>query len=416
MTEAFGSRLPAGTVTFLFSDVEGSTERLQRLGDRYRDELEAHHRILREAIQTSSGEIVDRHGEEVFAVFARARDAVAAAVEIQRRHSGGALRVRLGLHTGEPAQTGEGYLGLDVHRAARICAAGHGGQILASQTTLALVAGVAARDLGEYALKGIPAPERIYELPVPGLARSFPPLRADPAGRKRRADRPGKRGLRERAWAVRAALPATPEPERAAVARLGAALFQAEHADRDAAAFLRRIDRRDIERRLKSYRGMSLNSRRAAWQAGKLEQSVQLLDSLAAARETLLTVGCREPPDAHEISEATKNLDQLLDEARETIGDSAERLRRTLSPGVYRSPSGEYVVLAYDTAGIERRHHFKTRREARAYRKVVREADTDWRLSYEPSRAGHAGGGGSVGGASGDPGGGGNGGGGGGGG
>ena len=137
--------LPTGTVTFLFTDIEGSTRLLQQLGDRYPDLLSEHHRLLRAAVEVRGGRVVDTQGDAFFVAFSRAADAVAAAIEAQRSiaaHSwpeGADLRVRMGLHTGEPASSGGGYVGLDVHRAARICAAGHGRQVLLSEATRALV-------------------------------------------------------------------------------------------------------------------------------------------------------------------------------------------------------------------------------------------------------------------------------------
>ena len=138
--------LPTGTVTFLFTDIEGSTTLLQRLGDRrYAEVLEQHRGLLREAFEEGKGQEVDTQGDAFLVAFSRARDAVATAVAAQwalTNHSwpdGASLRVRMGLHTGEPLSETEGYVGLDVHRAARICAAGHGGQILLSGTTRELV-------------------------------------------------------------------------------------------------------------------------------------------------------------------------------------------------------------------------------------------------------------------------------------
>jgi len=179
---------PRGTVTFVFTDVEGSTALLKRLGDGYADLAQQHRAILREEFAARGGAEMDTQGDAFFYSFPRARDAVAAAVAAQRRlaeHAwpdGGAVRVRMGLHTGEPVVGKEGYVGIDVVRAARICAAGHGGQVLLSAATHALVAGslpdgVAERDLGEHRLKDIDRPERIYQLDVAGLQSSFPPLR-----------------------------------------------------------------------------------------------------------------------------------------------------------------------------------------------------------------------------------------------
>jgi predicted ATPase/class 3 adenylate cyclase len=159
-----GRDLPAGTVTFLFTDVEGSTRLLQELGDGYADALTEHRRVLREAFAAHGGAEVDTQGDAFFVAFARAKDALGAAADAQRALAGGPVRVRIGVHTGEPLVTDEGYVGIDVHRAARIAAAGHGGQVLVSQSTRDLVGAEALRDLGEHRLKDLTAPERIFQL------------------------------------------------------------------------------------------------------------------------------------------------------------------------------------------------------------------------------------------------------------
>jgi class 3 adenylate cyclase len=178
------SALPSGTVTFLFSDIEGSTRLLHELGERWEEALSAHNRILREAFAAAGGREVDRQGDSFFAVFARARDAVAAAAAAQQalaRHewpNEAAVRVRMGIHTGEPSVGGEGYLGVDVVRAARICSAANGGQVLVSESTRALVGGSEFEDVGVHQLKDIEQPERLFQLIVPGLPRTRPAPRA----------------------------------------------------------------------------------------------------------------------------------------------------------------------------------------------------------------------------------------------
>src|SRR5213596_3297090 len=129
------SELPTGTVTFLFTDIEGSTRLLHELGDDYADALAEHRRVLREAFARHGGVEVDTQGDAFFVAFARASDALAAAREAQAGLDGGPVRVRMGVHTGEPLLTDEGYVGLDVHRAARIAAVAHGGQVLVSLST-----------------------------------------------------------------------------------------------------------------------------------------------------------------------------------------------------------------------------------------------------------------------------------------
>ena len=173
--------LPSGTVTFLFTDIEGSTRLLQELGDEYATVLAEHRRILREALAAYSGVEVDTQGDAFFFAFDRATDAVAAAANAQRALASTPIRVRMGIHTGEPLRTAEGYAGMDVHRGARIAAAGHGGQVLLSQTARDLVeddlsSEFALSDLGEHALKDLTRPQRIFQLVAAGIERDFPPL------------------------------------------------------------------------------------------------------------------------------------------------------------------------------------------------------------------------------------------------
>jgi len=184
--------LPAGTVTFVFTDIEGSTELVKQLGDRYGDVLGAHRRLVRDMLAAAGGTEIDSQGDAFFFAFPRARDAVAGAVEVQREHAthdwphGALVRVRIGLHTGEPAVGEEGYLGLDVIRAARICTASSGGHVLLSETTRALIGsnlpdGVSVFPIGERHLKGLDEPERIYELEIDGAPAPAPAPAAAPA-------------------------------------------------------------------------------------------------------------------------------------------------------------------------------------------------------------------------------------------
>jgi class 3 adenylate cyclase len=181
------STLPGGTVTFLFSDIEGSTRLLEQLGDRYEDVHREHRRILREQLTGAGGQEIDTQGDAFFFSFPRAKDAVAGAVAAQRELAeaqwpdGVDVKVRMGLHTGEPTVGDEGYVGMDVVRAARICGAGHGGQILLSETTRALLGnnipdGTEIRDLGQAELKDIQH-ERIFQLALPDQRGDFPPLK-----------------------------------------------------------------------------------------------------------------------------------------------------------------------------------------------------------------------------------------------
>ena len=175
------AQLPTGVVTFLFTDVEGSTKLLHELGDEYAAALHQHRRILRGAFDAHDGVEVDTQGDAFFVAFARASDAVASASHAQQALAGGPIKVRMGLHSGEPRLTDEGYVGLDVHKGARIAAVGHGGQVLLSEATHALV-DAPVRDLGPHRLKDLTAPERIYQLEIDGLRTEFPLLKTLDAG------------------------------------------------------------------------------------------------------------------------------------------------------------------------------------------------------------------------------------------
>lgn len=168
------SRLPAGTVTLLFTDIEGSTRLLAELGDAYVELLSEHRTEVRRAFTAHGGIEVDTQGDAFFYAFASARSAVRAAGEVQEALERGRTRIRIGIHTGEPMLTDEGYVGMDVHRAARIMGAGHGGQVLISESTRDLLTdAVALRDLGEHRLKDLSAPQRLWQLGD----TDFPPLK-----------------------------------------------------------------------------------------------------------------------------------------------------------------------------------------------------------------------------------------------
>jgi class 3 adenylate cyclase len=192
-----GTALPSGTVTFVFSDIAGSTALLKQLGDAdYAQLLAVHRRLVREIFAAHEGQEIDTQGDAFFYSFVRARQAVAAAIEVTRAHAKGTwpggveVRIRLGLHTGEPAVGDEGYTGLDVVRASRIAATGAGGQVLLSDTTRAIVAGdlgegVDLRPLGERQLKDIDLPEPIFELVIDDASPAAPapvPAEEAPAG------------------------------------------------------------------------------------------------------------------------------------------------------------------------------------------------------------------------------------------
>lgn len=181
------AELPSGTVTFLFTDIEGSTA--LTLSDEYANALRKHRELLGEAVERAGGIVYGVLGDEVSAVFQTAAGAVAAASSGQRSFAAEAwpggvnVRVRVGIHTGRPAGEAGEYLGFDVHRTARICSAGHGGQVLISAVAndaLAdtLPAGLSLRDLGKHHLKDLPEPEHLFQLLIAGVRNDFPALRA----------------------------------------------------------------------------------------------------------------------------------------------------------------------------------------------------------------------------------------------
>ena len=170
---------PSGTVTLVFTDIEGSTRLLSELGEeRYAEALRHHRRVVREVFARFDGYEVDSEGDAFFYAFASAPAAVEAVDEAMRKLVDGPIRVRVGIHTGTPSLDPPKYVGLDVHRAARVMAAGHGGQVLVSHSTCALLNGrFDLRDLGDHRLKDFDAPERLYQLDVEGLRVQFPPLK-----------------------------------------------------------------------------------------------------------------------------------------------------------------------------------------------------------------------------------------------
>jgi DNA-binding SARP family transcriptional activator/class 3 adenylate cyclase len=189
--ERFAARsdFPSGTVTFLFTDIEGSTRLVRRLRDEYAGLLATHHRLLRDAIARFGGHEVDTQGDAFFVAFRRARDAIKAAADAQRAFAaeawpaGGEVKVRMGIHTAEPGVAETGYHGLGVVRGSRIGSAAHGGQVLLSAATRALVdsddvGGLSFLDLGSHRLRELEQPEQIFQLLIDGLPQAFPPLRA----------------------------------------------------------------------------------------------------------------------------------------------------------------------------------------------------------------------------------------------
>jgi class 3 adenylate cyclase len=185
------SSLPTGTVTFLLTDIEGSTALLRRLRDGYTPVLRDVRSLINAAVRTAGGRKVDATGDEFLAVFARPAPALLAAVEIQRALLERSwprrleVRVRAGVHAGRPTLTDTGYVGLSVHTVARVCFVGHGGQIVVSAQTKAALAremptGMRLRRLGTHRLVGLPRAAALFQLEAEGLGTRFPPLRISP--------------------------------------------------------------------------------------------------------------------------------------------------------------------------------------------------------------------------------------------
>ena len=204
-------KLPTGRVTFLFTDIEDSTGLVRDLGAAYAELIADHRRLVRDAVDASGGYEIDCRGDEFFLAFSRTADAVETAIAIQRVHESHqwpaerGVRVRMGIHTGRPEVEEDDYVGIDVHRVARLCSAGHGGQVLLSEAALDALEGVDVEDLGEHELKGLPQAERIFQLVHDGAESDFPPLRLlQPLGADAQAEPVG--GTSQKAAKLRVAL------------------------------------------------------------------------------------------------------------------------------------------------------------------------------------------------------------------
>jgi class 3 adenylate cyclase len=372
--------LPRGTVTLLFADIEGSTRHVQELGERYQHLLGQQRDILRASIRTHRGFEIDCRADELFACFVSADAALAAAVHAQHGllAKRSPMRVRMGLHTGAPALAEGAYVGLDVNRAARICAAGHGGQILVSATTEPLLpSGVHTRDLGSYRLNGVIEPERIFEVRTPDLPCGFLPLRAE------RADPPQTRRRRKQitpadtAWRIREAI--GPGPLREPLAALAAALFAADRELQRADVLIGRIDRRRLERHLAAQRATAASNEHAASRATQIDGKLRLLDRLVEERAAL-AASCSLAADLLErdptaemilrlrgrVEAATAALTTATDAAARAHDSLSYKLSRTRWRGVHRL-EGLYVVPYADHLGIDRQREFGDVREARHF-------------------------------------------------
>lgn len=375
--------LPCGTVTLLFSDIEGSTRHVQELGDCYEQALDEHRAILRAALRAHGGFEVDCRADELFACFVGAEQALGAAIDAQRtlQTTGSPLRVRMGLHTGEPTLTQPAYVGLDVNRAARICAAGHGGQILVSAATEAALPGtVQCRNLGSYRLRGVVEPERIFEVRTPDLLCGFLPLRAERSDTARRL--PWRQGRiatpGEAAWNAREAI--QPGPLQRPLAELAGALFAADRELHRADVLIDRIDRRRVERQLMVQRAAASSNEHADQRAGELGDKLALLDRLVEERQLVADLGAeaiallgRDPTAAaiarlrDRADTATGALATVTLATARSHDSLSFKLSRTRWRGVYRL-EGLYVVPYEDHLGIDRQREFARSRDARDFR------------------------------------------------
>jgi len=371
---------------------------------------------LREAAAAVGGVEIDCRGEEFLFAFARARDGVAAALAGRRAHAseawpdGEALRVRMGVHTGEPTVRDDGYLGLDVHRGARICAAAHGGQVLLSQATFDLIAGAAVDgpelvDLGEHRLKGLGGAERLYQVGDD----AFPALRVADAGvavagrehelaRLVRAAVRGPERLRELVAGLRRREPGLAElgwraralrtpAERDALDPLGGDLFAAARSVADVDGYLERIDRKGLASRAADYSALGVISERAAREADSYARQVADIEDLFETRARVpglareVDVALSQSGDRAEIGRRvralTATLDAQLEQARNDLGAMSVKLRRTWVRGVYRLGSS-YAVPYYDDLGVEARKEFETLSDARRFRAAIRVKEKEW--------------------------------------
>src|SRR3954452_23142670 len=392
--------LPGGVVTFLFADVEGSTRLVQQLGeDDYATMLAGLRRVLRTAVSEHRGREVDCRADELFAVFGEATWAVASAASAQHALArvvwarGSDVRVRMGLNAGQATVADGADLGSAVNRASRICSAGHGGQVLVSQTVRDVVAEtVAWRELGEFALAGFSSPERIFQLVIPGIRQEFPAPRVPRVKTGRRLRWPASRGspaVADLAWQVRVLLPRVGDDVREAWGGLGASLFTGQRAAERADVFLARVDHERLAARLAGQQEMVGFSARARREAESIESEVAAVAQVASRRRALAgsaaeaeSVIDRLEGITHRditavrarIDDATTMLDDAVTSTAAHLNPLCYKRHRTRYRGVYRS-SGRYVVPYIDTLGAERLRDFESLAEARNFRAACRIAE-----------------------------------------
>ncbi|MFO7571826.1 MAG: ABC transporter substrate-binding protein [Gaiellaceae bacterium] len=341
------SDAPRGTVTLLFSDIERSTALVRELGQRYGQTLTEHRQILQEAFERHDGHLVDVQGDSVFVAFPRAHDAVAAAAEAQRALAahrwpeGSTVRVRMGLHTGEPAVEDGRYVGLDVHRAARISAVGHGGQVLVSEATYDLVQqdlpdGERLLDLGVRRLRGLAEPEHLHQLVVDDLPSEFPPLRTGDGRSRSRSRRVPVVGALVLAVAlVSVAIvrwDRAEEPRIADVDKDTVGLIAAQSAD------VRAVARASVPP------GTAAGGDGSLWYVGTLDGTAVRVDGRSG--ETVQTIDVGTDADAISVGGGAAWVSSRTDGTITRIDLETNRVVQVVAAGV--SPAG----LAYDGSAL----------------------------------------------------------------
>jgi class 3 adenylate cyclase len=391
------ARLPSGTVTLLFSDIEGSTRLLGRLGALYEGVLAEHRQLLRTAFAGSGGVEVETRGDSFLIAFRSALEAVQGAIAAQRALAvyawpeGVVVRVRMGIHTGEPHVTSEGYVGLDVHRAARIGEAAHGGQMVVSESTRALMgASLPLRDLGEYRLEGLAEPERIYQIVVPGLPTDFGALRAEPPSRRRRNRASKPVDLARAGWRVQGLLGVAPAALARPIEALSGSVLAAARIVADADRTLAICDRDELASRLADYRARSSAAPHVAQAADELAAQLAALDRLPERRRAVEGEIVRLDDDVEvlesrlrslpphgdtgalsgeleylrdRLAEATRLLEQVQTAAPSVPQVDLGALRRTRRRGIFRV-GDSYVVLVADEHGVKRPQIARTLNDA----------------------------------------------------
>jgi class 3 adenylate cyclase len=413
--------LPSGKITLLFSDIEGSTRLLRRLGPAYEALLGEHRSLLRGAFAEAGGAEVETRGDSFLVAFRSAHEAVNGAVAAQRAlgaHSwpeGVEVRVRMGMHTGEPALAAEGYIGLDVHRAARIGATANGGQVLVSESTRALIGEeVALRDLGEYGLAGLERPERLYQVVAPGLPREFGPLRAQPPRRPQRDPCRTSRELEQVGWRVNGLRGVAPgafsRPVEALAGRVLAAARLVADTDRTLVA----ADRDDLAGRLADYEARASVAPHVAQAGAELAQQLVALDRLPERRRALeeqisrledqlgsLELRLQSAPRSSASPALLEELEdwrstlvsvtQLLEETVAAAPRAPELppgpLRRTRRRGIFRAGS-KYVVFEADEQGAKHPRVVASLAEALQLREQLRAARRFGSKHEDPPQSG----------------------------